>query len=36
VLVEGPPEAVAACTPSHTGRFLAPLLRKAEGGSGRP
>jgi excinuclease ABC subunit A len=26
VLVEGPPEAVAACAASHTGRFLAPLL----------
>jgi excinuclease ABC subunit A len=28
VLVEGPPEVVAACAQSHTGRFLAPLLRK--------
>jgi excinuclease ABC subunit A len=26
VLVEGPPEAVAACTASHTGRFLKPML----------
>jgi excinuclease ABC subunit A len=26
VVVAGPPEAVAACADSHTGRFLAPLL----------
>lgn len=26
VVVEGPPELVAACAESHTGRFLAPLL----------
>jgi excinuclease ABC subunit A len=31
VLVEGPPEAVAACAASHTGRFLVPLLQRAAG-----
>ncbi|MGI9153465.1 MAG: excinuclease ABC subunit UvrA [Rubrivivax sp.] len=31
VLVEGPPEAVAACAASHTGRFLVPLLQRAVG-----
>jgi len=30
VVCEGPPEAVAQCSASHTGRYLAPLL--AEGG----
>ncbi len=29
VLVAGPPEVVAACAASHTGRFLAPVLRRA-------
>ena len=29
VLVEGPPETVAACTASHTGRFLKSLLNSA-------
>jgi excinuclease ABC subunit A len=29
VLSEGPPEVIAACPDSHTGRFLKPLL--AEG-----
>ena len=28
VLVAGPPEVVAACAASHTGRFLAPVLRR--------
>jgi len=35
VLVEGPPEVIAACAQSHTGRFLRPLLsrmRTTEGG----
>jgi excinuclease ABC subunit A len=32
VLVEGPPEVVAACVASHTGRFLAPLLKGAAAG----
>jgi excinuclease ABC subunit A len=32
VLVEGPPEVVAACAASHTGRFLAPLLKGAAAG----
>ena len=26
IVAEGPPEAIAACAESHTGRFLAPLL----------
>jgi excinuclease ABC subunit A len=34
VLVEGPPEAVAACAASHTGRFLAPLLQELAGAVG--
>jgi excinuclease ABC subunit A len=29
LVVEGSPEAVAACPASHTGRFLAPLLASA-------
>jgi excinuclease ABC subunit A len=29
VVVAGPPETVAACAQSHTGRFLKPLLRHA-------
>ena len=29
VVVQGPPEAVAASAASHTGRFLAPLLEAA-------
>jgi excinuclease ABC subunit A len=28
VLCEGPPERIAACPGSHTGRFLDPLLRE--------
>jgi excinuclease ABC subunit A len=32
VLVEGPPEMVAVCAASHTGRFLAPLLKGAAAG----
>ncbi len=31
VLVEGAPQAVAACTTSHTGRFLVPLLQRLAG-----
>lgn len=30
VVAMGPPEAVAACPASHTGRYLAPLLRAVE------
>ena len=33
VLVAGPPEAVAACAASHTGRFLAPVLRRGAAGA---
>jgi excinuclease ABC subunit A len=32
VLVAGPPEVAVACTQSHTGRFLAPLLCRAPAG----
>jgi excinuclease ABC subunit A len=32
VVVAGTPEDVAACTASHTGRFLAPVLRRDTGG----
>ncbi|MGC8475417.1 MAG: excinuclease ABC subunit UvrA [Acetobacteraceae bacterium] len=35
IVAEGPPEAIAACAESHTGRFLAPLLPAAAPVRGR-
>jgi excinuclease ABC subunit A len=36
VVCAGPPERVAACERSHTGRFLAAYLKKREAASGEP
>jgi excinuclease ABC subunit A len=36
IVAEGPPEAVAACAGSHTGRYLTLALESRNGGARRP